>query len=462
MTPSPPRFHAVPGYRPPALVKGQRIPGTQYRFVRVLGVGGHGEVYEVEHTFLRARAVMKLLHGHLLDRQDLAHRMTREARTLATLRHPNIVEVTDGGTTDEEGPRPYFVMESLAGMTLRELLRRVEGGVGVQAALRIAAGLLDGLHHAHRAGVIHRDIKPDNVFLHRTSTDVTVPKLLDFGIAHLLLARRVTGRAFLGTPRYSAPEQIRGEAPSPLSDVYAVGLVLFELLTGEPPFAERLRLGDVVHAHLHGALPPPSTRNRHVPAELDALVALLCARDPRSRPPTAFAAALALREVRRQLEAREAGAIHAPDFATEPAPMNDALFLASEAEPRLVTEHEATQAEEPEVTDTTGPATPYATSAGDPVPDTIPLREMWPTAVAPATAIAPATATATTPAPAPRRFAPLLPVTLLALAVGFALPLGGARLLRASPHAPPARTAPTCVDAAEDGATCAQRATAKR
>jgi eukaryotic-like serine/threonine-protein kinase len=313
---------------------GQTIPGTQYRFIRELGAGGHGTVYAVEHTFLEAPAVMKLLHVELIDRADLTHRMTREAKTLAKLRHPNIVEVKDGGISGEAQPRPYFVMESLNGMPLRDLLRHVKapGGVGVLPALRIMTGVLDGLEHAHRAGVIHRDIKPDNIFLHRTSTDHTVPKILDFGIAHLLMAQRTTGNYFLGTPRYAAPEQLRGDAPTARTDIYAAGLMLYEMLTGEAPFAEHKEIGDILKAHLEQPLPSVMNACPDAPLYLANFVSMLTAKDPNDRAPTAFAAAVGLREIRSRLENQQAGVLNNTGFKTEPTPMEN-MLLACRVEP---------------------------------------------------------------------------------------------------------------------------------
>src|SRR5882672_1045870 len=187
--------------------RGQVIPGTQYRCVRLLGEGGFGSVYLVEHTFLESRAVLKTLHAHLVDRADVAERMHVEAKTLAKIQHPNVVEVRDGGITAEKPPRPYFVMEYLNGHTLAEVLRDLSRGIGLKSALDIIVDVLDGLDVAHtKHGVIHRDIKPANIFLHRAPTDHTVPKILDFGIAHVLSAKRMTGEYFLGTHRYGAPE----------------------------------------------------------------------------------------------------------------------------------------------------------------------------------------------------------------------------------------------------------------
>jgi len=309
---------------------GQAIPGTQYRFIRELGAGGHGTVYAVEHTFLEAPAVMKLLHAELVDRDDLAQRMTREARTLAKLRHPNIVEVKDGGISGEAPPRPYFVMESLNGMPLRDLLRQLRGpaGIGILAAIRIMIGMLEGLEHAHRAGVVHRDVKPDNIFLHRASTDLTVPKILDFGIAHLLMAQRTTGRYFLGTPRYAAPEQLRGDAPTPRTDIYSAGLVLYEMLAGEVPYAGITEIGDIMKAHIETPLPSVQQRCPEVPLYLANFVAAMVEKDPANRLPTAFAGAVALREIRARIENEQAGVINDTGFRTEPAPVDSLMFRA--------------------------------------------------------------------------------------------------------------------------------------
>ena len=204
-----------------------QIPGTQYRFLQELGEGGFGCVFLVEHTYLERKYVMKVLHAHLVDREDLAARMHLEAKTLARLEHPNIVRVHDGGITAESPPRPYFIMEYLKGRTLEDALHEyARTGMGFQAALNIVADLLDGLDVAHaKHGVIHRDVKPANIFLHRTADKRVEPKILDFGIQHLLHGKRMTGERFLGTLRYAAPEQIRGERPTPQTDLYSMGVV---------------------------------------------------------------------------------------------------------------------------------------------------------------------------------------------------------------------------------------------
>ncbi len=355
--------------------RGDPIAGTQYRFLRKIGEGGHGEVYEVEHTFLESRAVMKLLHGHHVARQQLTQRMTREAKTLAKLRHPHIVEVSDGGLTGEEPARPYFVMESLNGMPVRELLGYVKGGVGTLAAIRIVIGVLEALEHAHRAGVIHRDVKPDNIFLHRTSADVTVPKVLDFGIAHLLEGRRFTGNHFVGTPRYAAPEQLRGETPSAATDVYATGLVLFELLTGKPPFAEHKEIGALLQAHMHKALPAPSTLNPSIPPALDAAVARFTAKEPGARPASAYAGVVALREIMTRLEASEQGDILAKDFQTAPTPMEN-MMVGAQAHGASVVRELSHLVDSAEAARSTPPLDgPRTKREGAAAPDTLPLHE---------------------------------------------------------------------------------------
>ena len=320
---------------------GQPIPGTQYRYVSTIGAGGHGVVCAVEHTFLEAPAVMKLLHPELVNDGDLAHRMTREARTLAKLRHPNIVEVRDGGITGEDPPRPYFVMESLTGMSLRALLEQMEGrGIGVLPAIRIMSGVIDGLHHAHMAGVIHRDVKPDNIFLHRTTTDLTVPKVLDFGIAHLSAGKRLTGRHFLGTPRYSSPEQLRGEPVTHTADLYSAGLVFWELVTGREPYGDKREIGPLLMAHLNEQLAATSLFARDGSPDVDFLIAYMTEKDPARRPPTGVAAAIAFRELQGLVDRklRTAGDLESDDFKTQPTPMDNALLEASPGSVSLVRE----------------------------------------------------------------------------------------------------------------------------
>jgi serine/threonine protein kinase len=275
-------------------VKGEPIPGTRYRVIDLVGVGGMGSVYEVEHLELGKRFVLKALLSDLALREDLVARLRNEQRALGRLEHPNIVAVTDAGAT--QGNVPYFVMERLDGETLAQRLRRVRRLSPVEA-LRVANGVLEGLSAAHEIGVVHRDVKPPNIFLAGGSR----PKILDFGVAKIADAGgAITARGVaVGTPRYMSPEQASGESVDGRSDLYAVGLILFEMIAGAGPFDDARDANEMLLAHL-GRLPARvSARAYDIPAELDALVASLLAKDPDSRPPNARAAAAAVRSIER-------------------------------------------------------------------------------------------------------------------------------------------------------------------
>lgn len=212
------------------------IPGTPYRIVRLIGHGGMGEVYEVEHQLLGTHRALKMLARDYQGRGDFAERLRVEARGLARLKHPNLVEVYDLGTSDDG--RIFFVMELLVGMTLRQMLRQ-HRALGPEWAVRLIGQVLDGLHAAHCAGIIHRDIKPENVFVCENGR----VKLLDFGVAKAIAAwmpdpQLTDVGTTVGTPRYMAPEQAKGLAVDARTDVYAAGLLLWECLSGCPAFTE--------------------------------------------------------------------------------------------------------------------------------------------------------------------------------------------------------------------------------
>jgi serine/threonine protein kinase len=281
---------------------GTQVPGTVYRVRRLIGAGGMGTVYDVEDTTIGKRFVLKTLHPQLGARDDLARRMQNEARTLARLNHPNIVEVFTAGVTADDLRLPYYVMERLNGQSLRVVLEK-KGRLDLGHAYHIAIDLLDALDHAHDKGVVHRDVKPDNIFLHRTSAGVTLTKLLDFGIVSVLDGgNHETAGRFLGTLRYAAPEQLRGERATPKSDVYSAALVVFEILAGRGPFDDE---GDPIRisgAHLHKT-PPPVSQFTSVPPELDTLLRAALAKDTETRPRDAFAFAASLRNLKRSHQA---------------------------------------------------------------------------------------------------------------------------------------------------------------
>jgi serine/threonine protein kinase len=268
---------------------GEVVPGTRYRVVGLLGAGGMGLVYEVEHLELGKRFVLKALLSNLAAREDIAARLRNEQRALGRLQHPNIVAVTDAGVTSTS--IPFFVMERLEGETLGARLKRSRR-LPVVEAIGIARGILDGLSVAHEIGVVHRDIKPQNIFLLSGSR----PKILDFGIAKIADAASViTARGVaIGTPRYMSPEQVGGESVDGRSDLYAVGLLLFETIAGRGPFDDVRDSNEMLLAHLGKVAPRLGGAATGVTRELDALVASLLAKAPRERPPTARAAAAAL------------------------------------------------------------------------------------------------------------------------------------------------------------------------
>jgi eukaryotic-like serine/threonine-protein kinase len=265
---------------------GQVVPGTSYRVVRLLGSGGMGQVYEVEHVEIGRRYVLKTLLSTLALRQDLIARMRNEWRALGRLRHPNIVDVVYAGTTATT--IPFYVMELLDGETLRDRLSR-EHRLAIPDALGIALQILFGLEAAHAIGVIHRDIKPANVFLTRDGG----VKVLDFGIAKVRLdgAPKITAQGLaIGTPRYMSPEQAMGSKADSRSDIYAMGLVLFEMLSGDGPFHESTDSAAQMLAHVNRP-PPPLSQLVDVPKELEAVVASCLSKNPEQRPPSARAMA---------------------------------------------------------------------------------------------------------------------------------------------------------------------------
>jgi serine/threonine-protein kinase len=285
------------------------LAGTPYRTLKPLGAGAMGEVVEAEHVALGRRVVVKLLHRHLFRRSDLADRMRLEGEALGCVAHPNVVTAVDAGRTRDE--RPYLVMERLAGRTLREeLLAR--GPLPAAEAVDLCAQALDGLSAVHAAGIVHRDIKLDNVFVCDAAPGNAARrrvKLLDLGVAKVLpadgarpapLAVPTDEGVSMGTPRFFSPEQATGAAPEPRSDVYAMGLVLYALLTGRTPFDHLRAIDDVMRAH---AVTPPEPPSRfapeRLPAGLEAAVLKALAKRAEDRFPGAAAFAAELRRIAR-------------------------------------------------------------------------------------------------------------------------------------------------------------------
>jgi eukaryotic-like serine/threonine-protein kinase len=270
---------------------GEVIAGTRYRVIRLIGVGGMGSVYEVEHVELGKRFVLKSLLRELARREDLAQRLRNEWRALARLQHPNIVNVTDAGTSGSG--IPFYVMERLDGATLAAVLRQ-KRRMHVLEAVHITAAVLDALSAAHDIGIIHRDVKPANVFLVAGGG----VKLLDFGIAKITdVTSVVTARGIaVGTPRYMSPEQARGERVDGRSDLYAAALILFEMIAGVGPFDDVRDANELLLAHLARDVPSLSRLVMGVSPELERIVARMLAKDCRERPAHARDGARLLRD----------------------------------------------------------------------------------------------------------------------------------------------------------------------
>jgi serine/threonine protein kinase len=228
----------------------------RYRVESVLGKGGMGKVYKAEHTGIGRTVALKVLHARLGGSKEAKERFQREARASGRLSHPNIVEVSDSGEL-EDGSL-YLVMEALEGEPLGARLER-DKRIPWPEALMMIRGVLSGLQHAHNKGVVHRDIKPDNIFLALKDGELVV-KILDFGIAKLYAGNAddpATTRAGLtvGTPAYLSPEQAVGGAITPASDIYSTSIVLYEMLTGRPPFLDDDPL-TMLTAHVSRDPPP--------------------------------------------------------------------------------------------------------------------------------------------------------------------------------------------------------------
>jgi serine/threonine protein kinase len=264
--------------------------GGRYRIDSLLGAGAMGAVYLARHEVLLRNFAVKVLRRDLADDPRIARRFQREARAASRVQHANIVYISDFGTT-EDGSF-FLVMEYIPGHDLRQELRE-KTTLEAPRALHVLVQLADALDCAHRAGVVHRDLKPENLIVteHRGKRDHL--KVLDFGMAKIVEAPslpsvQITGRGEVhGTPEYMSPEQIEGREVGPTSDIYTVGVVAYELLTGVPPYSgERL---EVLLAHCNAAPVPPSLRRpqaRLVPA-FDAIIGKCLARHPEDRYATA-------------------------------------------------------------------------------------------------------------------------------------------------------------------------------
>jgi eukaryotic-like serine/threonine-protein kinase len=272
----------------PALSMGRLLDG-RYAVTARIARGGMATVYRATDTRLDREVALKVMHAELARDEDFVRRFIGEAKSVARLSHQNVVAVFDQGA---DGPFLYLAMEYVPGRTLKELLRD-NGWLPPAMALGIMTGVLDGLAAAHASGIVHRDIKPENVLL---TADGRV-KVADFGLAraHAAAGHTRTG-LLIGTVAYVPPEQVTGDNTGPRGDVYSAGVVLFEMLTGRPPFRGDTPLS-IAYQHVNSGIPAPSTLVPGLPAAVDQLVLAATSRDPLRRPADAAEFARAVRRV---------------------------------------------------------------------------------------------------------------------------------------------------------------------
>jgi len=252
-----------------------------------LGVGAMGAVWLARHAHLHHKVAIKALHSELCTDADVLRRFFREAQVVNALNHPNIVRIVD--FVDEKGGPPYVVMEYLEGDSLASLLSP-DALLRLDACFAITRQIADAMATVHDQGLVHRDLKPDNVFVQSDDGGVSI-KLVDFGQAKFQLDNnsmlRTQAGAIIGTPRYMAPEQIRGQQVDHRCDIYAMGCTLYALLTGEPPFTDQ-KVGVLLNNHLHEPPVPPTARvsgarRAAIPPELERATLRCLAKEPELR-----------------------------------------------------------------------------------------------------------------------------------------------------------------------------------
>ncbi len=266
-----------------SVVEAGRLLHGRYRLVAPMARGGMAEVWEGVDDVLTRPIAVKVLHPHLSADADFQERFRREAIAAARLSHANVVSTFDTG---EDGGAAFIVMELIRGRTLRRLVDDAGGVLPAWLARDIGVQVADALHHAHEAGLVHRDVKPANVLVCDGDPGSPVQvKVADFGIARAATldgADLTQPGAVLGTTKYLSPEQVQGATPDARSDVYALGVVLYEVLTGRPPFAADTEMATAM-AHVHSEPLRPRQLRAGIPRGLEAVVIRAMAKDPAAR-----------------------------------------------------------------------------------------------------------------------------------------------------------------------------------
>jgi len=317
-----------------------QVVSNRYRIQKMIGEGGMGAVYLAEHTHMRKRVALKLLHAEMSQDEEVLARFRREAEAAAHVEHPNVAAATDFGQT-EDGAF-FLVLEYVEGTSLRDVLKG--GALSPQRALHVARQIAFALERAHGGGIVHRDLKPENVMLVHKGDDADFVKVLDFGIAKVEPhPQRDTTQpltklgTILGTPEYMAPEQALGETVGPAADLYAVGVMLYEMLTGKHPFDADDRMA-VLSMHIVAPVPKMADRNPaiDIPSPIEDLVRRLLEKDAKQRPVGAralvdaidIAAAQSGIDLPHVTSMRSFGRESNPDYGRSPQPPSGEMLAA--------------------------------------------------------------------------------------------------------------------------------------
>ena len=285
-------------------------------------------VYVATDLRLERRIALKVMHGHLSDDSVFQSRFIQEARAAARLADPHVVNVFDQG---QDGELAYLVMEYLPGITLRELMRE-QRRLTISQTITIMDAILSGLSAAHRAGIVHRDVKPENVLL---AEDGRI-KIGDFGLARATTANTATGQQLLGTIAYLAPELVTRGTADARSDIYALGIMLYEMLVGEQPYKGEQPM-QIAFQHATESVPRPSVRNPGVPEQLDELVLWATEKAPEERPDDAQAMLERLRVIERELGITPAVAAQSTRATTASLADSNELTLVMPSMPAAAT-----------------------------------------------------------------------------------------------------------------------------
>lgn len=304
---------------------GQTI-GGRYQIESLLGQGGMSTVYRATDPNLHRPVAIKLIHSHLAADPTFVIRFEEEATAVARLRHPNIIQVFD---FNHDGDTYYIVLEYVPGETLQARLKTLSAQgarLSQPTAVNLMATICDAVHYAHEQGMIHRDLKPANVMINQQNQ----PILMDFGVAKMLGGKQHTATgAVIGTPQYISPEQVKGERPDARSDIYSLGIMLFEMLTGRCPFDADSAI-TLMMMHINEPVPDIRGLVDEVPAELSAIVECALAKKPEGRYQTAAEMAETLRSVYSKLGAPATGVFTA-------GPVTSSVAVTSEATPTRAT-----------------------------------------------------------------------------------------------------------------------------